>query len=78
MEDHVLQMTENLFVALEHLRYENEERVMWIDAICVGQSNIQERSHQVKRMGDIFQLATGTIAWDGAKDKNSTLALNTL
>ncbi|KAH7041174.1 heterokaryon incompatibility protein-domain-containing protein [Microdochium trichocladiopsis] len=47
----------NLSLILRDLRLVNEDRVLWIDAICIDQGNIPERSHQVQRMGDIFRFA---------------------
>lgn len=33
------QVTENLYEALVHLRRPREDRVLWIDAICIDQSH---------------------------------------
>src|SRR4051794_16947498 len=35
-----LDITENLFQALQHVRKENIDRILWIDAICIDQSNV--------------------------------------
>jgi hypothetical protein len=51
---------------------------MWIDALCIDQSDIEERNHEVKRMGDIFRLATRVVAWIGPAYQGSTLALATM
>jgi hypothetical protein len=51
---------------------------MWIDALSIDQSDIEERNHEVKRMGDIFMLATRVVAWIGPAFKGSNLALATL
>lgn len=32
-------VTENLYEALVHLRREGEDRVLWVDAICIDQSH---------------------------------------
>ncbi|KAL3595535.1 hypothetical protein FPOAC2_09876 [Fusarium poae] len=70
-----LTIGENLDEALRHLRYPHKPRIMWIDALCINQSDIQERNHEVKRMGDIFRLATRVVAWIGPAYEGSTLAL---
>ncbi len=44
----------NLWWALYHLRSTTEERLLWIDAICIDQSNIEERNQQVILMAHIF------------------------
>ena len=51
---HVLNITTNLNAALLALRKTNEERVLWVDAICINQADVQERSEQVLRMRDIY------------------------
>jgi hypothetical protein len=37
----------------------------WIDAICIDQSNVVERSHQVRLMGQIYSKADTVLAWLG-------------
>lgn len=54
-----VQITRNLAVALPYLRNENEPRMLWIDAICVDQQNLEERSQQVQRMADIYCKLSG-------------------
>ena len=41
--------------ALKQVRRVDEERIVWIDAICIDQSNIKERSQQVAMMADIYK-----------------------
>jgi hypothetical protein len=57
----------NLFEALQELR-ERHICDLWTDAICVNQSDTQERGHQVARMEDIYRNATATISWLGCAD----------
>jgi hypothetical protein len=47
------------------LRLEGEERLVWIDAICVNQGALDERSHQVQLMKDIYSQAVRVIVWLG-------------
>jgi hypothetical protein len=56
---------QNLFEALMDLRT-GQSRILWIDAICIDQSNIPERNHQVQRMRHIYENATGVLVWLGA------------
>jgi hypothetical protein len=42
--NYVASVTQNLTCALQHLRYEDRPRTLWIDAICVDQANLPERS----------------------------------
>lgn len=77
-ESSVLSVTHNLAEALRHFRYSDQPRVMWIDAICIDQNNIDERNVQVKRMGDIYALANRVVAWLGPSSSSSGLAMATL
>jgi len=56
----------NLFDALLHLRYQDRERVLWIDALCINQEDIGERNRQVRQMGQIYSSATCVIVWIGS------------
>lgn len=38
---------------------------LWVDAICIDQSNDEERASQVSRMGRIYSSASETVAWLG-------------
>ena len=42
---------------------------LWIDALCIDQSNNSERSHQVQQMGQIFSHAVKVISWLGANEQ---------
>jgi len=47
---------------------------LWIDAICIDQSNIPERNHQVSLMRDVYTGAQSVIVWLGLAQKNEELA----
>lgn len=64
-DDTRLQITNNLEVALRHLRDEKETRVLWIDGICINQSDLDEREQQVAIMKDIYSRASRTVVWLG-------------
>ncbi|KXJ88510.1 heterokaryon incompatibility protein-domain-containing protein [Microdochium bolleyi] len=55
---HIIRVTQNLEQALRHLRSTSLDRVFFIDALCIDQSNIPERGEQVALMGEIYQRAT--------------------
>lgn len=57
--------TVNLAIALQHLRRADQQRVIWIDALCINQKDILERNAQVTIMGDIYRHAHEVIAWLG-------------
>ncbi|KAF2125653.1 hypothetical protein P153DRAFT_299422 [Dothidotthia symphoricarpi CBS 119687] len=51
---------------------------LWIDAVCINQMDLSERSEQVVRMGSIYKYAQRVVAWLGCASHNSPLALRTL
>ena len=73
-----LHVTENLMVALRHLRSSNTLRIIWIDAICINQASTLEKSVEVARMGSIYSKAAQTIVWLGPASETSGLAIETL
>ena len=78
MQFSVLEIRQNLAVALQHLRFEYKPGVLWIDAVCINQRDIQERSAQVQMMGDIYRSAHQTTIWLGPERDASSLAMETL
>lgn len=78
LEGHPFHVTANLHGALSRLQTSTMTRPMWIDAICINQDNLQERSQQVVKMGDIFRQATKVITWLGDADIESGLAFSML
>lgn len=74
----LVKVRENLKDALLALRLSNTERVMWIDALCINQDDIKERSAQVSRMPEIYQRAIRTISWLGTADTAALDAMDTL
>lgn len=63
----LLNVTVSLHGALQWLRRLPMPggRVLWADAICIDQSNIDERNAQVTMMGSIYKRATGVHVWLG-------------
>lgn len=55
----------NLHQALTHLRDETDMRTLWIDAICINQTDDAEKSWQVQLMGDIYRRARRVLIWLG-------------
>jgi hypothetical protein len=58
-------VTANLYQALRHLRLTDEDRILWVDAICINQGDHSERMHQVGKMGNIYKKAREVIIWLG-------------
>ena len=56
-------VTKNLHTILRGLRRRDVSRRIWVDAICIDQSNLEEKTHQVRLMRDIYTKAGATIIW---------------
>lgn len=69
-------ITQNLDVALRHLRQSTGERVLWVDAVCINQKDDTEKSLQVQLMGTIYSKATKVTIWMGPAGKDSETFLD--
>jgi len=68
----------NLFASLKQLRDTNDIVRLWVDAICINQSNTRERESQVSIMGLVYQRAKIVYAWLGEEADNSAVAMGLL
>ena len=75
LEDTNVEIRTNLEAALRSLRYSKRERLLWADALCIDQSDNDEKSSQVSLMSAIYRKANTVEAWLGesADDIDSTL-----
>lgn len=58
-------VTQNLAIALHHLRLPDKSRRLWVDALCINQSDVQERNEQVGLMGESYSMANPVLVWLG-------------
>lgn len=68
------------FDAIKRFRDRQEIVIMWIDQICINQTDIEKRDSQVLLMRDIYKHAARTQIWLGkaASDPPSSLAFDLL
>jgi hypothetical protein len=74
---HYLMITESCEDALRRFQKDLKQAQalsIWIDAICIDQSNTQERNQQVSMMGDVYGSATTVWVWLGPGTKDSDKA----
>ena len=67
-----LAVTENLHSALKRLQLPNQPRLIWADAICINQEDIDERGSQVRLMKDIYRRAFSSHYWSILKQRLTT------
>jgi hypothetical protein len=73
IEGHWVGITPNLALALHHIvnlkphfqSMNGEPDWYWIDALCIDQDNVEERTHQVAQMKDIYASADHVRIWLG-------------
>lgn len=56
---------ESLDLGLRRLRLADRCRTLWVDALCINQSDVRERSHQVQQMSWIYKSAEQVVVWLG-------------
>lgn len=75
IDNRYVSITQNLKEALYHVQ---ARHFIWIDAVCIDQSNARERSQQVAKMDRIFESASGVTFWLGPERDNSTAGMRAL
>ncbi|KAI0439993.1 HET-domain-containing protein [Xylaria telfairii] len=70
-------VSETLLSALEQL-WQMGNTLIWVDYLCINQSDNDEKSGQVRMMDIIFSRATTVFAWLGVRDHNSDMAMAVL
>ncbi|KAI9685247.1 MAG: hypothetical protein M1822_004620 [Bathelium mastoideum] len=74
-------VTKNLESALRRLsEFENGKysNNIWIDALCIDQSDLDEKAYQVLLMGEIYFDTERVIGWLGQDDESSDAAFKVL
>ncbi|KAM0354883.1 hypothetical protein ACHAPU_000720 [Fusarium lateritium] len=63
LNDNPFFITSSLKYILASLRHETRNRILWVDALCINQLDIKERSEQVALMREIYSNCERDIAW---------------
>ncbi|KAF2198951.1 hypothetical protein GQ43DRAFT_359511, partial [Delitschia confertaspora ATCC 74209] len=58
-------ITSNCELAIRRLRQPVGKRIVWIDALCINQSDVRERNHQVSLMKQIYSSSVQTVVYLG-------------
>ncbi|KIV95999.1 hypothetical protein PV10_03583 [Exophiala mesophila] len=67
-------VTESLHTALQHLRYPDSSRRLWVDQLCINQDRDDETRVQVAQMGTIYSSATRVVVWLGQCNRKMSVA----
>ncbi|KAK6078641.1 hypothetical protein SCUP515_09691 [Seiridium cupressi] len=74
-----LDIRPSLHGALERLRQDiplGESRFLWIDAVSINQSDLNEKNTQIPKMAMIYNRAKGVCVWLGLEDEDSGKAMD--
>lgn len=58
-------VTMNLEAALRRARNKEKAELLWVDAICINQTDFEEKSVQVMRMKEIYEKSKRVLVWIG-------------
>lgn len=69
-------VTISLFEALRELRYAAQSRTIWADALCIDQTNVNDKTQQVQLFHRIYSQATKTLIWLGPDELDAAQSLH--
>ncbi|KAH7384351.1 heterokaryon incompatibility protein-domain-containing protein, partial [Phaeosphaeria sp. MPI-PUGE-AT-0046c] len=76
--DEHLSITPNLSAALLQLRDHTFPRIVWVDAICINQTDRSEKEVQIQSMARIYACAKRVVVYLGEAADNSNEALEAI
>ncbi|KAL7756813.1 hypothetical protein ACKLNR_013806 [Fusarium oxysporum f. sp. zingiberi] len=76
--NHDFLVEDNAAAALRRLRWKMKKRVLWIDAICINQADVDEKNEQVPLMQKIYGQAQNVLVWLGEPTDGSILGMRLL
>jgi hypothetical protein len=73
VDDSTVAIRRNLYNFLLRLRDAKETRTLWVDALCISQTDLDEKAHQVAMIGRIFRQAARVLVWVGESADSSDM-----
>jgi hypothetical protein len=68
--------TVNLEAALRAIRSPLRSQLIWADAVCINQKDVEEKNTQIPLMSDIYSTAADVVVWLGPSNPNIKLAVS--
>jgi len=68
----------NLGRALSALRREDEDMILWVDALCINQEDLEERGQQVRLMEEIYKNAEAVLIYLGRGNSKTSVAIDSI
>ncbi|KAH0436495.1 ankyrin repeat and sam domain containing protein 6 [Colletotrichum camelliae] len=73
-----IMVTQNCHVALQNLRLQASDRLLWIDALCINQDDDSERTDQVRIMGRVYAASYQVLIYLGEETPSSRIVFEEL
>lgn len=65
IDSKIVTVGDNLWQFLHAARSASVRGLLWIDTLCINQSDLIEKNHQVAMMGEIYTQTRKTLIWLG-------------
>lgn len=65
VDDRLVDISASLDVLFRRLRRPDRTRRVWVDQLCIDQTDVAEKTAQIKVMGDIYARCTNCLIWMG-------------
>lgn len=78
LQGRIVQISRNLESSLRHLRYEDRERTLWVDALSINQGDLIEKTQQVRQMHLIYARTHRLVVWAGERSEDSDTAMQAI
>lgn len=78
LQGRIVQISRSLESTLRHLRYEDRERTLWIDALSINQSDVIEKTQQVRQMHLIYARTHHLIFWITERSEDNDIAMQAM
>lgn len=78
INDTEILVPKNTFMAIRRAQHVDKDRLVWIDAVCINQQDLEERSHQVAIMKDVYANSIGNLVLLGNASSTTPAALDSL
>ncbi|KAF4625704.1 hypothetical protein G7Y89_g12459 [Cudoniella acicularis] len=78
LDEKEVEVTPNLFHALERIRLQDRSKLIWVDMLCINQSDDTEKGQQVQLMSRIYKMASRVLVWLGRDDTGTSKEAFTL
>lgn len=70
LNGYIVATTRNLQIALRTPLIGDPDKVLWVNALCINQTDVVERNEQVSRMKFVYQRSQGVVLWLGDEYDN--------